>query len=122
MNTKDSAQRQAFIDAYMVCALWSSSDTVDGEDVELDTFRVDQIHPDTATKMRHDCEAFMDRCEKDLAEWEAAQAGHDFWLTRNGHGAGYFDRGIESGDRLTIACAAFGGVDLYVGDDGLIYS
>lgn len=36
--------------------------------------------------------------------YSAAQAGHDFWLTRNGHGAGFWDRKPldgELGEALT---------------------
>jgi hypothetical protein len=48
-------------------------------------------------------------------------AGHDFWLTRNGHGAGFWDRGLgELGDALTQAAKSFGQCDLYVTDDGAI--
>jgi len=40
-----------------------------------------------------------------------------------GHGAGFWDRGNgAAGDALTALCKPFGGVDLYTGDDGLIYS
>lgn len=47
------------------------------------------------------------------------KAGHDFWLTRNHHGAGFWDRGLgELGDRLTAACRIYGGSDLYLTDDG----
>ena len=50
------------------------------------------------------------------------QIGHDLWLTRNGHGAGFWDRGLGAqGDSLTAICEALGGVDSYVGDDGLLY-
>lgn len=38
-----------------------------------------------------------------------AQCGHDFALTRNGHGAGFWDRGYgDVGDRLTDAARAYG--------------
>jgi hypothetical protein len=51
------------------------------------------------------------------------QAGIDYWLTRNGHGAGFWDRDLgDVGDRLTAAAEADGMVDLYVGDDGRIYA
>ena len=50
-------------------------------------------------------------------------AGHDFWLTRNGHGCGYWDgdwpKGIGVG--LDKLAHKFGEFDLFVGDDGLIY-
>lgn len=47
---------------------------------------------------------------------------HDFWLTRNGHGAGYWDGDYSKdddtlGDELTTACEAFRERDVYIGDD-----
>lgn len=51
------------------------------------------------------------------------QCGHDLWLTRNGHGAGFWDRGLgEKGQKLTDACKNMGAVDLFAGEDGEIYS
>lgn len=52
----------------------------------------------------------------------AGNAGHDFWLTRNGHGCGFWDRDLgEIGDKLTEAAKKFGEVNLYVGDDGFVH-
>ena len=52
-----------------------------------------------------------------------AYAGHDFFLTRCGHGCGYWDgdwpKGIAEG--LDKLAKGFGAYDLYVGDDGPIY-
>lgn len=50
------------------------------------------------------------------------QAGHDFWLTRNGHGSGFWDGGWPepAATRLTDAAHAYGEFNLYVGDDGMI--
>ena len=36
-----------------------------------------------------DCLAFYNRVSCYLSDDEIEQAGHDFWLTRNGHGAGF---------------------------------
>lgn len=39
----------------------------------------------------------------------ASHFGHDFALTRNGHGAGFWDRGLgELGDRLSKAADVYG--------------
>jgi hypothetical protein len=47
--------------------------------------------------------------------------GHDFWLTRNGHGAGFWDRGLGAlGDRLTDASKPYGEVNLWVDADGSV--
>jgi hypothetical protein len=57
----------------------------------------------------------------------AAQVGHDFWLTRNGHGAGFWDRwsggteGERHGDVPTEASKPYGTSDLYIGDDDRLY-
>ena len=58
-------------------------------------------------------------------EIDLKQVGHDFWLTRNHHGSGFWDRdekyppGIA--DYLYNISKQFGQVDLYIGDDGFIY-
>lgn len=48
--------------------------------------------------------------------------GHDFFLTRNHHGAGFWDRNLgDLGDRLTAAARKFGETDVCLGDNGLLY-
>ena len=114
-----------FTQAYVECALWSSTD---GEDTPLDQFD-GEIAPETMSEIEADCAAFQEAYAELLDRayeqpgYDASYAGHDFWLTRNGHGAGFWDRGLgEIGDELTKAAKTFGGVDLYIGDDELIRS
>ena len=61
--------------------------------------------------------------QEDWDNWPSdEQIAHDFWLTRNGHGVGFWDRGLgKLGDLLTDAAKTYGSADLYIGDDGLIY-
>ena len=48
--------------------------------------------------------------------------GHDVWLTRNRHGAGFWDRGLGAlGSKLSGVAKHLGSVDVYVGDDGMVY-
>ena len=48
----------------------------------------------------------------------AERFGHDLWLTRNGHGAGYWDRGLgELGERLSDAARSLGEAYACVADD-----
>lgn len=45
--------------------------------------------------------------------------GYNFWLTRNGHGAGFWDLGLgERGDWLTAQSKPFGESTLYVNANG----
>lgn len=59
--------------------------------------------------------------------YDEASAGHDFWLTRNGHGAGFWDRFEsntaegEAADRISDACRGTSEMDCYLGDDGKVY-
>lgn len=135
---------EAFLDAYIAAALWSTSATVSEEDLTLsqfdgsglevgDDYNLDQyfgepdLAPETREAMKADCAGFLAYCEAEgidpFPEGESLEmSGHDFWLTRNGHGAGYWDRGLgEAGDKLTAAAKTFGEVWLYIGDDGRIY-
>jgi hypothetical protein len=113
-----------FLDAYVECALWSSMDESDdrgGEPMDAN-YTADDIGPATLKEMRNDCQAFMTANRADIGD-RFEQAGHDYWMTRNGHGAGFWDGdwSDEAGKRLTEAAHADGSYDLYVGDDGVIY-
>ena len=110
-----------FETAYIECALWSSTDD-DGEPMDS-TYSVDDLAPETVESMVADCQDFQRLCSPDdLALQSDEQNGHDFWLTRNRHGAGFWDRGLgEAGTRLTENAHSYGSSDLYVGDDGKVY-
>jgi len=53
------------------------------------------------TDAKRDCKAFQRAHKADLAIYYALSgrgedsAGGDYWLSRNGHGAGFFDRGLD---------------------------
>lgn len=117
---------EAFVDGYIACALWSTNDESDesgGNPID-DNYSEADIAPSAREALRADCDAFYAANAADISRVaDDSQAGHDFWLTRNGHGAGFWDRGLGAlGERLTKASKAFGEVNLYVGDDGLIYT
>lgn len=120
-----------FLAAYIEAMLWSSSGTdQDGEDLEsLEGF---ELSTEAKRKAKEECESFLfagKHLIADLPEWYGkgdggayAYAGHDFWLTRNGHGAGFWDRGLgDLGDRLTTLAKTYGEAYPYVGDDGKVY-
>ncbi len=110
------------LDAYIDCALWSSTDD-NGE--PLDAYHgPDGMAPAALAESREDIVGFLAYCEEqgiDTHGQTDEQIGHDFWLTRNGHGAGFWDRGLPNGSELSDACKPFGSVDLYIGDDGAVY-
>lgn len=131
------------VHGYTECALWSS--TTDDPDYEgepennpgghpLDAdHSTSDIAPETLKGMLDDCMRFVEHNAMTLAAIAMVQdidwslLGHDFWLSRNGHGAGFGDGDWPDpwDDMLSEACGwrtSFGEVNLYVGDDGKIYS
>lgn len=116
----------AFTRGYVTAALWSSNDDSDESGgVPLDTnYSVNDIATATLAKMAKDCASFQKANVDDLAAsgMSDEDAGHNFWLNRNGHGVGFWDRGLgELGDRLSKACKPYGEFNLYVGDDGKVH-
>lgn len=120
----------AFTRAYVAAALWTESD--DGDEPLDSEYSIDDIHPDSLAEIMADCAKFQTENAADIAgmrefhnrgEWtHVEQAGHDFLLTRNHHGAGFWDRGMgDLGERLTKATHAYGEIYFYVGDDGKIH-
>lgn len=112
-----------FTQGYITTMFWLA-----GED--LGEVALDQLAPEAWAKIGEDCADFKAANEAALAEAYAArpsdydedQAGGDFFLTRNGHGAGFWDRDLgASGEALSQAARAYGECDLYRGDDGRLY-
>lgn len=120
---------------YLECALWAGLDWSPvnaGEDnpIPLDeNFSVEDISDEARHKILADCESFIDQAGDLIAEWpyEYAHIGHDLYLTRNGHGAGFWDRFASGsdlgriGDLLSNIARDMGKSELYVGDDGKLY-
>ena len=113
------------VDNYVIAALWSTTDD-EGEPLDA-TYDEDDLAPETRAAAERVCRDFVELAVGDglaptLEGMGPEQAGHDLWLTREGHGAGFWDRGLgERGDRLTKWAKTFGSADWYVGDDGKIY-
>lgn len=115
-----------FVKAYCECALWCSHDINSDDETGDETFEAmnydaDDFSKEAAVEMREDCKDFIEANVTLLAELDAEQCGHDFWLTRNRHGAGFWDRGLgKIGDELTKAAHVYGSVDLYLNDQDTI--
>lgn len=113
---------------YLECALWT---TLLDEDREADSiYDVSDFAPEAVTQASEDCSRFETENAADLADFPdspdgdspEAFVGHNLWLTRNGHGTGFWDRDLgEVGDRLSEAARKMGESCVYVGDDERLY-
>lgn len=113
---------------YFITAMWSSLDTsgqeTDNDDTHLDeNYCLDDIAPITIDRANKDIGKFLEQASHLIDDLDLNQVMHDFWLTRNGHGVGFWDGDYEekAGEELTNICEKFGEIDLYSGDNGKLY-
>jgi len=96
-----------------------------GEDnPEFEGLGFGDFAPETLTKIVTDCASFEMLHSKFLEQaGTPEQTGHDFWWTRNGHGAGFLDRGYpeEIGEALTAAAEQYCEIHLVKDDNDLLY-
>ena len=141
----DSIVRKV-VDSYLETALWSSSDWDDMDDCDNPTpfdenYDIGDFTQEAFDKAREDCREFLDLldaveidsertlldCADELQGY--SRIGHDFWLTRNSHGAGFWDgdyrnreTGEDYGDSLTaIVKDNFGECNVWADGDGGVY-
>lgn len=116
---------EVFFNQYLTTILWAEnpgkeSDDAEDDDRSFQDHGVDRtkFDPELAATLRETCDKFCDdpAVAADLALWrdhfgDDEEAGHDFWLSAQGHGMGFWSRfgGVgpknleEAGDRLTEA-------------------
>lgn len=124
-QTTPETALDAFATAYILCALWTFDENAPSGPFET-SGRFQELFPkidgESLSKMIADCAAFQKLA--DLEGYPIKNAGHDFWLTRNGHGCGFWENDFGTEDqcaRLTALSKTFRECDLYYGDDGKIY-
>ena len=98
----------------------------------LDTSDLPELCPDVVAEAQADLEAFGGYVEETLGfdpfeAFDADQVAHDFCLSRNGHGAGFFDGdfthdGEQYCTELQAAAKTFGtlGLSVWVNDAGVL--
>jgi hypothetical protein len=112
---------------YIGSMLWSSTD--DNEDPLDENYSEDDLSEEAKATAKKDLEDFVKKAGDLIADLDDTDVAHDFWLTRNGHGAGFWDREYTDdvdpkgtlGEELSEIAKSFGEQNPYVGDDGLIY-
>jgi hypothetical protein len=132
MNTEwTDSDVDEILNSYLETALWSTPDmdaTEDDDDYDrcLDkNYSITDFDEESAQKSRKDIESFLDKAKLLTHDamyelgMEVGRIGHDFWLTRNGHGAGFWDgdydqrKGdIRLGDYLTGIAKEFKILDI----------
>lgn len=104
-----------FTRQYLATALWSA---IGPDDEPLDRkYTLRNLSHRALDRAEKDCKAFYEQNQADLTADGCpplSHAGHDFWLTCNGHGAGFWDGDYPDaiGKRLTDAAHKYGELHL----------
>ncbi len=106
-------KEESVINHYLIAALWTA---------ELDGRNVAEISAESIKKSEIDVNNFVKGALPLLKQYKTpmtpAQLGHDFWLTRNHHGVGFWDRDLgELGDKLTELAHTFKAVNVFGEND-----
>ena len=118
-----------FVLSYLATAAW----------VTVDSDENDDFTDEAKKKAESDCALFIQKVRAEFGEKKALEllntegkdlefrAAHDFFLTRNGHGAGFWDNpenygGQVNADKLTEICEEIGEVNCYHidGEDSML--
>jgi len=110
---------------YLEAALWTEEERLGQEYEDLD-FNVHNFTEDAEIDVYEDIKKFISGLsEKTITFLKSdgivpSQIGHDLWLTRNGHGAGFWDRGLDEEITKDIMDSVknLKELNLTVGDDG----
>lgn len=114
MDLREKAESDPFVVGYVKCMLWCSSplSADEGDDTSFERLNFDAcdaLTDDAVKQVVEDCDSFRELAGDLLEGFDESQAGHDFWLTRNGHGAGFWDGDYgDVGDDLTKIAKPFG--------------
>ena len=114
------AALSSFERGYIETAMWLLTDD-DGH--SLDYLGLHDVGAGALASMHEDCENFHKLCEEvGLDLRDNYSGGHDFYLTRNRHGAGFWEGPWgESGPFLADLAHTFGKTSWYLGDDNMIH-
>jgi hypothetical protein len=118
--------QQTILNSYLTCALWASSFYNDDTkvDVEFDTiYDITDFTDEFIKSAILDVHNFVNDCGNMLDAWDDTQIGHDFWLTRCGHGAGFWDRDLPYGNEISKLVGhgtKYPNIDLFITDDNKV--
>ena len=102
---------------YLETALWSSIDE-NGRPLDKD-YSISDFLLSAVKKAEKDLDAFCEQAGDLIEGISDKDIAHDFWLTRNHHGTGFWDKYEEPyASALTKLAHKFGECDVYITDTG----
>ena len=122
MTPASDAYRAEVLRGYLTAAVWADGcdpDTGEHADADPYTLALDIVDAFTPAAIAAARELVADLCDRHgaiLADYDPSAVGHDLWLTRQHHGAGYWDGDYreDHGEILTAYAHSLGEATCYV--------
>lgn len=111
-----------FFKSYIETALWASSDINNDENddssLENQNYSIDDFDEKSLDSLHKDCVSFFSN-NFEMIKDNPSLAGHDFFLTQNRHGAGFWDGDWpkEVGEKLTKKSHDYGETYFWIEND-----
>jgi hypothetical protein len=107
------------LSSYLETAIWADAEE---DDEQMKSKTIHDFDPQSKDNALKDIQAFVKQAgqiaPEELKTYSDKQLGHNLWLSRNGHGAGFFD---DKNNKLQDIARNMKGKYIYSGDDHNIY-
>lgn len=132
MYGMSGVETERFYDGYVDAMMWANTYGEDhnGDVIPADAYTESRgLTVSAEESLRQDVADFLDDHTERLIRaavrrkhgYTFESAGHDYALTRNGHGTGFWDRGLGMvGDALDAIARPYGERNLWINADGRV--
>jgi len=111
---------------YITCALWTDEEELKTQNAQIDV-DIENVDYNSLIASYNDIKKFIELAGSDNINYAIEangleRLGHDIWLTRNGHGAGFFDHNYDEDveKKLIESGKSLGSKHIYINDENKI--
>jgi hypothetical protein len=106
------------LNSYLETAIWAE----ESDENDLQGKTIHEIDKNSKANSAIEIYQFLQKAQQEASDelntYDEEAIGHNLWLSRNGHGAGFFD---DNNDKLQNLARNMKPVDIYLGNDNKIY-
>lgn len=118
MSADNNFDVNEILNSYLETAIWAE----ESDENDLQGKTIQELDKNSKANSAIEIYQFLQKAQQEASDelntYDEEGIGHNLWLSRNGHGAGFFD---DNNDKLQNLARNMKSVNIYSGDDGKIY-
>ena len=118
MSANNNFDVNEILNSYLETAIWAE----ESDENDLQGKTIQEIDKNSKANSAIEIYQFLQKAQQEASDelntYDEEAIGHNLWLSRNGHGAGFFD---DNNDKLQNLARNMKPVDIYLGNDNKIY-